>query len=464
MNDKKGRSDFLKAMALAEIALATGTTNQSNPVITAICTDTRKLQPGCLFVALKGDNFDGHAFTRGALEQGAAAVLCERATGCGEQEILVPDTHAALLSLAAYYRRQFKLLMIGITGSVGKTTTKEMTAAVLSTKYKTLKNSGNLNNEIGLPMTIFDLDDSFEAAVLEMGMSGLGEVSRLSRVCAPDMSIITNIGVSHIEKLGTKENILQAKLEIIDGMEAGAPLLLNGDDAFLRRADTAGHPVTYFGIENEHSQFRGALAPKSGSAASFTVEHDGHLQRIVLPAVGKHNVYNALAAYSAGILNGVAPEHAAAALAEYTPAGMRQRIRHIDGMAFIEDCYNASPDSLKAALGVLAEMQAQRRIAVLGDMLELGSYARQAHEEAGVFAASKGINVLLTYGEHSRHTARKAKECGIGTVLSYDSKSELAGALCTILSPGDAVLFKASRGMGLEDVIDIVYRELKANG
>ena len=454
----------MKAMALAEIALATGTTNQINPVITAICTDTRKLLPGCLFVALKGENFDGHAFARGALEQGAAAVLCERETGCGEQELLVPDTHAALLSLAAYYRRMFQPTVVGVTGSVGKTTTKEMTAAVLSTKYKTLKNTGNLNNEIGLPMTIFDLDESFEAAVLEMGMSGLGEISRLSRVCAPAMSIITNIGVSHIEKLGTKENILKAKMEIIDGMETGAPLLLNGDDAFLRRADAAGHPVTYYGIENEHCGFRGTLTQKNGNAASFTVAHGGHLQSVMLPAVGKHNVYNALAAYAAGILNGVAPEHAAAALAEYTPAGMRQRIRHFGGMAFIEDCYNASPDSLKAALGVLAEIHAQRRIAVLGDMLELGGYTRQAHEEAGVLAASKGVNVLLTYGENSGHTARKAKEGGVGIVLSFDSKSELAGALCTILSPGDAVLFKASRGMGLEDVIDIVYRELKANG
>lgn len=453
----------MKPMALAEIARALGAQNFINPMITDICTDTRKLSAGCLFIAIAGPNFDGHTFAKTALEQGAAAVLGEKETGCGERALLVPDTRLALLQLAAHYRLQFDAKVVGITGSVGKTTTKEMTAAVLAGTFNVLKNAGNLNNEIGLPMTIFELSESHEAAVLEMGMSGFGEISRLSGVCKPDIGVITNIGVSHIENLGSRENILQAKMEIMHGMRDDAPLLLNADDSLLFDAQTYKHPVLYYGIENEKSDFRACNIEQSESSTRFTVVSKGNQQQVCLPAIGKHNIYNALAAFAVGIWMGVTPQKAASALSMYVPAGMRQRIKHFAGITFIEDCYNASPDSVRAALGVLADLNAARRIAVLGDMLELGDYAQPAHIESGVQARANNVDVLLTFGALSKHTAQKAKEAGVPTVRAFDDKKELSRVLCDMLSPGDAVLFKASRGMGFEDIIEMLYRELKVN-
>ncbi|HZK39091.1 MAG TPA: UDP-N-acetylmuramoyl-tripeptide--D-alanyl-D-alanine ligase [Clostridia bacterium] len=450
-------------MALAEIARAVGARTSINPMITDICTDTRKLSPGCLFIAIAGPNFDGHSFAKTAIEQGAAAVLCERETDCGEGELLVSDTRAALLQLAGYYRSLFDAKVIGITGSVGKTTTKEMTAAVLAGTFNVLKNAGNLNNEIGLPMTVFELDESVEVAVLEMGMSDLGEISRLSGVCKPDIGVITNIGVSHIENLGSQENILKAKMEIMDGMRDDAPLLLNADDPFLVEAQIGEHPVFYYGIENEACDFRACNIEQNESSVCFTIVSKGGEQEVYLPAIGKHNVYNALASFAAGVLVGVSPQRAASALAAYVPAGMRQRIKHLVGITFIEDCYNASPDSVRAALEVLAGLNATNRIAVLGDMLELGDHAEQAHMEVGDQLGANKVDVLLTLGRLSKWTAQKAKEVGVGMVQAFDDKKELARALCSMLSPGDAVLFKASRSMGFEDIIEMVYRELKVD-
>ena len=451
----------MKALSILDIAKAVGAQTVLNCMVESVCTDSRKLQPGCLFIALSGENFDGHEYTGAALEKGAAAVLCERETGCGDKEILVDDTHLALLHLAAYYRRLFELPVIGITGSVGKTTTKEMTAAVISRKYKTLKNEGNRNNEIGLPLTLFNLDGSYEAAVLEMGMSGFREIASLSRTAEPSLGIITNIGVSHMEKLGSRENILKAKMEILEGMRDDAPLLLNGDDALIFHAETGNHQVSYFGIENDACRFKAYGIEQKNGATEFIIGYDGAEQKTVIPAVGKHNIYNALAAFGAGILMGVPPLDAAAALKEYKPSGMRQRIKNAKGITFIEDCYNASPDSVRAALSVLGGLPAQRKIAVLGDMLELGDLSGQAHAESGICAAENGIDILLTYGVHSMETANRARDNGIKTVRSFTDKRELALFLSSVLLPEDAVLFKASRGMGLEDTIKIVYGELK---
>ena len=451
----------MKALSILDIAKAVGAQTVLDCMVESVCTDSRKLQPGCLFIALSGENFDGHEYTGAALEKGAAAVLCERETGCGDKEILVDDTHLALLHLAAYYRRLFELPVIGITGSVGKTTTKEMTAAVISRKYKTLKNEGNRNNEIGLPLTLFNLDGSYEAAVLEMGMSGFREIASLSRTAEPSLGIITNIGVSHMEKLGSRENILKAKMEILEGMRDDAPLLLNGDDALIFHAETGNHQVSYFGIENDACRFKAYGIEQKNGATEFIIGYDGVEQKTVIPAVGKHNIYNALAAFGAGILMGVPPLDVAAALNEYKPSGMRQRIKNAKGITFIEDCYNASPDSVRAALSVLGGLPAQRKIAVLGDMLELGDLSGQAHAESGICAAENGIDILLTYGVRSVETANKARDNGIKTVRSFTDKRELALFLSSVLLPEDAVLFKASRGMGLEDTIKIVYGELK---
>lgn len=448
----------LKKINVCEAALACkGTVFGDEKVsFNAVCIDSRKITPGCLFIAVAGDRFDGHDFAAKALEQGAAAVMCHKEVDCGGTVIMVEDTRKALLNLAEYYRSLFRIPVAGLTGSVGKTTTKEMVWAVLSARYKTLKNTGNLNNEIGMPMTVFGLDETYEAAVLEMGMSGFGEISRLSRTARPTLGIISNIGVSHMEKLGSQENILKAKMEILDGLSDGAPLILNGDDKFLITAKAPGHPIYYYGINNENCRVRAVDIDQTQTETSFTVIFGKEKQRVVLPTVGIHNVYNALAAFTAGLVYGVAPKDAAEALNNYEPSGMRQRIQEKNGITVIEDCYNASPDSQRAALNTLSSLKANRRIAVIGDMLELGDISAQSHYDVGAYAAQKA-DILFTYGTESLQTARGAVESGIRDCRSFADKEELALALSKTLKSGDAVLFKASRGMKFEDVIFSLY-------
>ena len=447
----------MKQLTLKQIAAAVGAVTDSNAVITSVCTDTRKITPGCIFFALGGDNFDGHDYAAKALELGAEAVICERDCSLSEKQLLVKSTRQALLDLAGYYRRLFDIPVVGITGSVGKTTTKEMTHAVLSSRYKTLKNEGNLNNEIGVPLTLFRLDDEYEAAVIEMGMSAFGEIERMSAAVAPTVAVINNIGVSHIEKLGSREGILKAKLEILSGMSANAPVILNGDDDMLQTADTDTHPTLYFGIDNNMCNTKAFDISSKDDETEFTVGFGDSCERVVLPSRGRHSVSDALAAISAGILLGIPLGSAAKALHDYEPSGMRQRVKTVGGITVIEDCYNASPDSLRAALSVLSELEAKRKIAVLGDMLELGDIAVNAHRSVGETAAQSKTDILLTYGELSFNTACAGKESGIPVVEAFTDKIDLITYLTDIAKPGDAVLFKASRAMKLEEVIYAFY-------
>ncbi len=450
----------MKSMTFSEAAKAVGSESNLCGSFDAVCTDTRKIEKGSLFIAIKGENFDGHDYAAKAIELGASAVVCEKDCGLGDRQILVKSTRQALLDLAGYYRSLFDIPVIGITGSVGKTTTKEMVHAVMSVKYNTLKNEGNLNNEIGVPLTLFRLDETHEAAVIEMGMSGFEEIARMTAAVKPDVAVISNIGVSHIEKLGSREGILKAKLEILQGMKADAPVILNGDDDMLITVSPDAHPVTWYGVENSDCAFAAKNISLSEAEISFDASYPDGETRVELPFPGKHNVYNALAAAAAGRFFGIGAEEAFEALKKYVPAGMRQRIVKKCGITFIEDCYNASPDSQAAALAVLGGMGAKRKIAVIGDMLELGSYSAEAHASVGRKAAENKIDVLYTYGKLSLETA-KAATGGVATVKSFSDKQELSDELCAMLEEGDAILFKASRGMKLEDVIYSVYSKLE---
>lgn len=385
-------------LQIREIALACKGEAHGEAQVTSVCIDSRKITPGCLFIAIKGDRFDGHDFVEKAFAQGAAAVMVHRDMPCGGPSVRVADTREALLRLAGYYRQFFQIPVVGLTGSVGKTTTKEMTAAVLSKRYKTLKNEGNLNNEIGMPMTAFGLDLSYGAAVFEMGMSGFGEIARMARAAAPTVGIITNIGVSHMEQLGSRENIRKAKLELLDGMDEYAPLILNGDDALLAGAQIKGRPVFYYGIEEARCRIRAREITQTDRTLSFTIDYGYGSVSVQMPVVGMHFVYDALAAFTAGLILGVAPQAAAQALGEYEPAGMRQRVRQANGVTILEDCYNASPDSMRAAIRALRMLDAKRHIAVLGDMLELGALSGQAHAQIGAFVAQEGVTILLPVG------------------------------------------------------------------
>ena len=362
---------------LAGLALA-------RPVlINAVVTDSRRVQPGCVFVCFPGARVDGHDFAAAAYRAGAEYIIANHPVeGVPEDHLVVtPSSHRAMLRMASNYRTLFNPLMIGVTGSVGKTTTKEFCYAVLSAFGNTLKTEGNQNNEIGLPNTLFRLDEATEYAVVEMGMSALGEIARLVRTARPAAGIITMIGVSHLENLGSRENILKAKLEICQGLPDGAPLVLNGDDAMLRGASLPGRlrPV-WFGIDDAAADVRAEEIRDADGGTAFTLVDAEHGRfAVTIPTVGLHTVRDALAAYAAATRLGLDPARAAAALARYQTTGMRQNVAEHGGVTFIEDCYNASPDSMRAALDILARRTpgpGGRRIAVLGDMFELGMPAR----------------------------------------------------------------------------------------
>lgn len=430
-----------------------------NLSISEISIDSRQISPETLFIAVKGERFDAHDFIADVQKNGAKAVMCHKRVECGIPVIYVKDTKKALLDLAREYRKSIEnLTVVGLTGSVGKTTTKEMAYAVVSKKFNALKTEGNLNNEIGLPKTLFRLNSEIQAAVIEMGMSDFGEISRLTRTALPDIGIITNIGVSHIEHLGSRDGILKAKLEILEGMKKGSPLIINGDNDKLKTVNNKDYRIIYFGIENEQADVRAIDINEDGQNTEFTVVFGDKTQKVKLPTVGIHNVYDALSAFAVGLELKIEPEKIAQALSEYEPSGMRQRIKDINGIKVIEDCYNASPDSQRAALNALKSVKSERKIAVLGDMLELGDYSKQAHCDIGKYAAEKQIDMLFTFGEESKNITETAQKFGMDA-FAFTDKTVLFNALKGELKKGDAVLFKASRGMKLEEVIEMLYKE-----
>lgn len=448
----------MKAFTLQEAAAALGLPQmQAQATLADVCTDTRKIQPGSLFVCLRGERFDGHSFASQAAQLGAAALLVDHPVDADVPQLVVTDTGKALLQLAGWYRRRFQLPVVGLTGSVGKTTTKEFIALVLGAKYNTLKTQGNLNNEIGVPQMLFRLEDSHTAAVIEMGMNHFGEISRLTRAVAPTVGLITNIGVSHIEDLGSRAGILQAKLEILEGMAPDAPLIVNMDNDMLRTVKLGDRPLLTFAIDDQSADFTATDIAEQGSTTTFTVHHSAFTQPVTIPTVGIHNVYNALAAMAVGYVTGVDPAAAASALANYVPAGMRQNLVQVGGVQVIEDCYNASPDSMRAALQTLGKLPVRRRYAVLGAMLELGDYAKEAHTQVGKMAAENGIDGVLAYGADAAYIVEAAKQAGLENARLFDTKEALAQSLAQQVQPGDGVLFKGSRGMHLEDVMHTVY-------
>ncbi len=452
----------MEVLTTREIAMAVGGTVNEEKQVNNVCIDSRKVQMGCLFIAIKGENFDGHDFINLAVQNGAHAVMSHKNIECDVPVIMVGDTSKALLNLAGYYRSRFDIPVVALTGSVGKTTTKEMISEVMCVKYKTLKTQGNLNNEIGLPMTLFGLDRSYSAAVIEMGMNHSGEISRLAKATRPTVGVITNVGVSHIENLGSRENILKAKLEMLDGIQWGSKIILNGDNDLLSKVENNSYNIQFFGIENPNNTVSATDIKMLDESTRFTVLYSGEKQSVNLPALGIHNVYNALAAILVGLEHDISLADCAKALENYTPSGMRQRIKKVGNITFIEDCYNSSPDSVKASLCTLKDMGEGRKIAVLGDMLELGEFSSQAHYESGLQVAKNGVDMLFTFGEMSKQSVKSAKENGVNLAYSFDDKAMLAKELADTIKDGDTVLFKASRGMLLEEIIEAIYDNFKA--
>lgn len=447
----------MEVLKLSEIAEACGGVYNFDTEVTSVVIDTRKIEKGCLFICIKGERFDAHQFIDEAFEKGAAAVMVSESVNISKPFVKVDDTAKQMLALAGYYRNKFDIPVIALTGSVGKTTTKEFTHLVVNSKYNSIKTEGNLNNEIGLPQMLFKIDSQTEAAVIEMGMNHFGEIHRLAQVTQPTLGIITNIGVSHIENLGSREGILKAKLELLDGLKKGAPLLLNADNDLLADVKSKEYKIYFYAINNK-ADFTAADIKEKLNSTSFTVKYFGKEESITIPTVGLHNVYNALVAFATGILLGIDSKAAAAALAEYAPSGMRQKVVSVGGITSIEDCYNASPDSMRAGLSTLAGIKANKKIAVLSDMLELGAYSADAHYAVGRMAAENKIDYVLCVGNDAVHIVNGAKENGLKNAYLFEDKGKLADKLFEISNKGDAVLFKASRGMKLEDVISEIYK------
>jgi len=435
-------------------------TGDPQTTVDHVSTDTRTLTPGSLFIALKGDRFDGHAFVGQAVVTGAAAVMVQDPIGVPEGIacIRVKDTLAGLKDLAAWYRSKYDIPLIAVTGSTGKTSTKEMIAAMLGAKYKTHKNTGNFNNEIGLSHTLLALDHTHQASVVEMGMNHAGEISVLSRMARPSVAVITNIGLSHIGNLGSQENILAAKLEILEGMAPNATLVINGEDPLLAgAADTMERPVIRCGFSEGNDVRAVDIRTRGEKGSVFTVVSGEDQHEIVLHSPGRHSIQNCLCALGAALSVGLTLTEAAEGLRDLAGAKMRLAIETTDfGTKIINDAYNASPDSVAAALSVLMEMDARRHFAVLGDMLEMGEYAGQSHYETGQKAAKSGIDGLVAIGELSGHTAQGARDAGMDGTKVYHCTElrDAIGYLRTSLGPEDAVLIKGSRGMRLERIVD----------
>lgn len=444
----------MQRLMLSELSAAcNGRLYGDDVPVSGVVIDSRKAYPGALFVALLGERSDGYDFISQAFAAGAVAALCDRIPPGGERCVLVQNPLRAYQTLAVWYRARFDLRMLAVTGSVGKTTTKELCHAVLSARYNTLKTEGNLNSDTGLPLMLFELMPENEAAVLEMGMSAAGEIALMSGLARPEAAVITNIGSSHIQSLKSRENILRAKLEVEEGLTPGGMLILNGDDPMLRSAAKyLRHIVLWYGLGPD-CDFTAEDIEESDNGTRFVLRCAAGGYPAQLSSVGRHNVQNALAAVAAGFALGVVPERGAAALSGYEGISMRQHIYICGQVRIIEDCYNASPDSMRAALSVLARHTGGRRIALLGDMLELGEHAEELHREVGRMAA-ESADVIVAYGEQSSALCGEAVRAGLcAERVFYEKKERAAGRLAELVRPGDTVLFKASRGMRAEDVL-----------
>lgn len=442
---------------------ANGRLNKStDDKILNITTDTREIKKGSLFIALKGENFDGHSFLEEAFKKGAAAAVSEiESELCDKYPIiLVNSTYKALLDIAKGYRQSLDLKAIAVTGSVGKTTTKDMIYEVLKTEYQTYKTQGNLNNHIGVPKTIFSLEESTKMAVIEMGMNHFNEISPLTKTALPDMAVITGIGVSHIENLGSRENILKAKLEVLEGMDKTAPVIINSDNDLLGEIKALDeHKIVRCAVYDKTADVKAENLKETDGGSEFEVFYKGQkLFDATLNVMGEHNVIDALLAVAVGINVGIDAENIKKGLYNFTPSGMRQKITVKNNITFIEDCYNASPDSMRASLSVLSK-HSGRKIAVLGDMFELGEHADAAHLEVAEFAKNK-CDVLFTCGEKAKlmHSVFKEaqKEC-----CHFEDKEKLSKAILKTLKEGDSVLFKASHGMHFEKIIENIYSALE---
>jgi len=447
--------------SLTEVLKATGgqlINAGDSKLFQGISTDTRSIKTGNLFVALVGERFDGNEFVAQAVANGATALLVSKTVNVPDYVtvIQVLNTLAALQALARFHRQRYTIPVIAVTGSNGKTTTKDMIAAVLSSRFKVLKTEANFNNEIGLSLTLLKLEASHEVAVVEMGMRASGEIRELTEIALPTVGVVTNVGETHMEILGSIENIASAKAELVEAIAPDDLVVLNADDPHVRDMEhkTQGR-IVFYGISS--NAFVRAENITTGKNTELSTTFDCCSARgsftVTLPTVGIHNVYNALAAIAVGWELGLQPSEIQTGISSFVPGAMRLEINSYGPYTVINDVYNASPLSMAAALTTLANISKGRKIAVLGDMLELGDASVEAHRRVGRQAAEQNVDSIIAVGELAKHIAAAASEQGVKSTQAFTEHKAAIDALRKLLQPGDYILLKGSRGMKMETML-----------
>lgn len=458
----------MEAMTIREILAAVngrilGEYENLDLEIGRVETDSRTIREGSLFVPLIGDQFDGHAYINSALEGGAAACLTQRDRESYHLDkcyIKVESTARALRDLAVYYKKKFDIPVVAVTGSVGKTTTKDMVAAVLGERYHVLKTEGNLNTDIGTCMTLFRLDKKTQIVVLEMGMNHLGEIEVMSAIAEPDVCLITNVGDSHIEFLGSRENILKAKCEIFSHARPGYTAILNGDDELLATlGDTLDRnwagSILWVGGKPGLDYTAEDLTSDGKMSTSCKVKTPHMTCDIDIPALGSHMIYPTLMASAVGERFGLTQEEIRRGVLHFAPTKMRMNIlQRRDDITILDDAYNANPQSMRAAVEVLSKTQDMKKIAVLGDMFELGALAGALHTGIGAYLGKAGIDCLVAVGELAKSIYEAAKDALVPEVYYCPTKEEAKEVLATLVKPHSVILVKASRGMAFEDLVE----------
>ena len=461
----------MNEFSMQEIVNATGgilLQGDSQSKIIGISIDSRQIKTGELFVAIKGERFDGHQFVEQAIQNGANGILIHENIDIpdGTAVIRVDNTLTALGDIARANRYKNTVPVIGITGSNGKTTTKDLVAGILEQSLKIIKNEGNYNNEIGLPLTLLKISQSTEAAVVEMGMRGIGQIKHLAEVAHPNIGIVTNIGLTHLELLGTQENIAKAKSELLEALPPDGLAILNGDDPLVRRmGDITECRTVLYGIDSPGLDYRAGEIKIQNNGSQFKVYFKGESFGLFIPVPGRHNILNALAAVALAKELGLDNDTIKRGLAKSEISGKRLRIIQSHGSWIIDDTYNASPTSVKAALDVLAELDyGKRKIAILADMLELGSESAAIHHEIGEYAFHKGVQILWGHGNFAKeYVSGFLAQTPVGienrNAEYYPDKTLLLKEINELVLPGDVVLVKGSRGMKTEDVVAVLTKE-----
>ncbi len=432
---------------------------EPSALATGYSIDSRTLKQGDLFFAIKGERFDGHEFAGAALKSGAIAAVVRRdyfnAAEFRQGLIAVEDPLAALQRLALAVRKLWGRCLVGVTGSAGKTTTKEAIAHVLAAKSRVLKSEGNLNNQYGLPLQLLRLEPEHEVAVIEMGMNHAGEIAALCKIAEPNVGVVTNVAPVHLGFFESVREIAHAKYELIQSLPRGGTAVLNTDDEYVSQFGRDFHgKVVMFGIEHSADVCAENIAERGEAGSEFDLAIGGVRERVRLPLLGRHNIYNALAAAAVGSQRGIAPSEMAAALATLQPAEKRGQVLHVAGATVINDCYNSNPKALEAMIDALVSLPAKRRIVVAGEMLELGSAAEALHFDCGAHAAKKRIDMLLGVRGAARKIVEGAHAGGLISADYVETPEEAGEWLAATARAGDAVLLKASRGVRLERALE----------